>query len=106
MNSKAKLNLSRVIGAFCLTLVVILAPVTGVVAKESSSEEGAPRTSTYEQLKIFSEILSLVESNYVEDVDPKSLIEGAIRGMVKTLDPHSSYLNAESFKAIDRKSVV
>lgn len=100
MNSKAKLNLSRVIGAFCLTLVVILAPVTGVVAKESSSEEGAPRTSTYEQLKIFSEILSLVESNYVEDVDPKSLIEGAIRGMVKTLDPHSSYLNAESFKAM------
>jgi carboxyl-terminal processing protease len=100
LNSKVKLNLGRVIGAFCLTLVVILAPVTGVVAKESSSEEGAPRASTYEQLKIFSEILSLVESNYVEDVDPKSLIEGAIRGMVKTLDPHSSYLNAESFQAM------
>ncbi len=100
MNLKSKLSISRIIGAFCFTFAITLAPVTELVAKESLEEESPSHSSAYEQLKIFSEILSLVESNYVEPVDPKSLIEGAIRGMVKTLDPHSSYLNAESFQSM------
>jgi carboxyl-terminal processing protease len=51
----------------------------------------------YERLKVFSEILSLIESSYVEPVESKALIEGAIRGMVKALDPHTSYLPPEAF---------
>jgi carboxyl-terminal processing protease len=52
----------------------------------------------YENLKIFSEVLSLIESSYVEKIDNKAIIEGAIHGLVKTLDPHSSYMPVEAFK--------
>ena len=54
--------------------------------------------NTYERLKVFSEILSLIESSYVEPVESKTLVEGAIRGMVKALDPHTSYLPPEAFR--------
>lgn len=52
----------------------------------------------YEELKIFSEALSLVRKNYVEDSKPKDLIYGAIKGMVNSLDPHSAFMTPEQFK--------
>ncbi len=54
--------------------------------------------NTYEKLKIFAEVTSLIESSYVEEVQPDRLIEGAIQGMLKNLDPHSSYLSFDSYK--------
>jgi carboxyl-terminal processing protease len=54
--------------------------------------------NTYEKLKIFAEVTSLIESSYVEEVKPDRLIEGAIQGMLRNLDPHSSYLSFDSYK--------
>jgi carboxyl-terminal processing protease len=54
--------------------------------------------SKYEELAIFNNVLSIVEQNYVEPVDDKKLIEGAIHGMLYSLDPHSSFLDADTFK--------
>tara|TARA_B100000315_G_scaffold146021_1_gene134878 strand:- start:2138 stop:3505 length:1368 start_codon:yes stop_codon:yes gene_type:complete len=54
--------------------------------------------NTYEKLKIFAEVTSLIESSYVEEVQSDNLIEGAIQGMLKNLDPHSSYLSFDSYK--------
>jgi carboxyl-terminal processing protease len=54
--------------------------------------------SNYENLKIFSEVLSLIESTYVEKVSSEKLIEGAIHGLVKTLDPHSSFMPPDVFQ--------
>ena len=59
-------------------------------AQESGSD-------TYRQLKLFSEVFERVRADYVEEVSDQQLIEYAIQGMLSTLDPHSSYLNAESF---------
>ncbi|GAB0055707.1 hypothetical protein SIID45300_00002 [Candidatus Magnetaquicoccaceae bacterium FCR-1] len=53
---------------------------------------------TYEKLRVFSEVFSLIKQNYVEEVDEKSILYGAIGGMLKTLDPHSSFLTPEHFK--------
>jgi len=53
---------------------------------------------TYEKLKVFSEIISLLESSYVEPIQSEELIDGAIKGMLKSLDPHTSYLNPKSYK--------
>ncbi|MEK9628978.1 MAG: peptidase S41, partial [Nitrospinota bacterium] len=61
------------------------------------AEENADKNA-YNKLKVFSEILSLIESNYVEPVENDSMIEGAIRGMVKSLDPHTSYMPPASYK--------
>lgn len=54
----------------------------------------------YEELRTFTEVLSHIKRNYVEDVKTKDLVEGAIRGMLNSLDPHSSYLSPEAFKEL------
>jgi carboxyl-terminal processing protease len=52
----------------------------------------------YESLEAFSNILSIVKKNYVEDVETKNLVNGAINGMLSSLDPHSAYLTPELYK--------
>lgn len=55
-------------------------------------------SDTYENLKIFTEVISLIERNYVEEVKSKDMVEGAIKGMLKTLDAHSSYMPPDVYK--------
>jgi len=52
----------------------------------------------YQYLDLFTKILHFVQTNYVEEVDTKKLMEGAIKGMLATLDPHTVYLSPELFK--------
>ena len=82
-----------------LMVVMILVGLTAqTLYAEESIEE--PKPDTYNKLKVFSEILSLVESDYVESVGSDTIINGAIRGMVKALDPHTSYLPPASYKEV------
>lgn len=60
----------------------------------------ASDAETYEGLKIFSDVIELVEKNYVEPVDTKELIQKAIQGMVHSLDPHSQLLPPEAFEEL------
>ena len=62
------------------------------------AEEEKNKQNAYNKLKVFSEVLSLIESNYVEPIEKDSMIEGAISGMVKSLDPHTSYMPPVSYK--------
>ena len=54
----------------------------------------------YQYLRLFSDVLNLVQDNYVEKVDSKELIYGAINGMLKDLDPHSSFLKPQDYKEL------
>jgi len=81
---------------FAITILLGIVNIAG--AQENEKDSKKPSTRTYEKLKAFSEILSLIESNYVESVESDALIDGAIKGMVKALDPHSSYLPPKSYK--------
>ena len=54
--------------------------------------------SRYEELELFNKVLYLIESQYYRDVDTNKLVEGAIKGMMDTLDPHSGFLNKEFYK--------
>src|ERR687892_1664589 len=74
-------------------LVVLTLSLGGSVASKSS-ESGA----TYEQLKLFTEVLSIVQSQYVDEVPPKELIYSAIKGTLRGLDPHSSFLDPDSYR--------
>jgi len=76
-------------------IMLVGLPGQALYAEESIEE---PKPDTYNKLKIFSEVLSLIESNYVESVESETIINGAIRGMVKALDPHTSYLPPASYK--------
>jgi len=54
----------------------------------------------YKDLETFSNVLSVIENNYVEEVDTEKLIEGAIKGMLNSLDPHSSFMKPDDFKEL------
>jgi len=53
---------------------------------------------TYKSLETFANVLSILESNYVEEIKTEDVLQGAIKGMLDVLDPHSSYMKPESFK--------
>ena len=63
------------------------------------SAQGAAqgREATYQQLELFAEILARVEAEYVTEIDESDAINEAIRGMLASLDPHSTYLDPEAF---------
>lgn len=56
-----------------------------------------PDAETYKMLELFGDVLATVEDQYVVPVDDKKLIQAAIDGMLTSLDPHSGYLDADSF---------
>ena len=59
--------------------------------------QGASNDSAYRQLDLFSDAFERVRANYVTPITDQKLIDYAIQGMVSSLDPHSSYMNAKSF---------
>lgn len=72
-----------------LTALILLCGVPSVYA--ASSE-------TYRQLNLFGDVFERVRTDYVEGLGDEELIEAAINGMLTSLDPHSSYLNAKNFE--------
>ncbi len=58
----------------------------------------------YTELQNFSKVLNLIQQYYVEEVDTKKLIQGAIKGMLKELDPHTSFMQAEVFKEFETET--
>ncbi len=81
--------------AFLLVLAVAITGIfIGRLAVTNVSAEG----EAYEDLKTFTEVLSMVKRHYVEDVKSRDLIYGAIKGMLNSLDPHSSFMTQEGFK--------
>lgn len=58
----------------------------------------AKEQDTYKSLETFANVLSILENNYVEEIKTEDVVQGAIKGMLDVLDPHSSYMKPESFK--------
>ena len=83
-------------------LVILLVGLSAIFAWERLSIQrvSAEDQTVYENLQIFSDVLDIVKENYVQEVDNEELVEGAISGMLKTLDPHSSYLDPDAYKEL------
>ena len=65
----------------------------------SGAATAVPRkASPFGKLTVFSRVLSYIESNYVEEVDADELIYGAIKGMLETLDPHTTFLKPDQYR--------
>ena len=67
------------------------------VSQQAQASAQEPRSQTYRMLELFGDVLNTVERQYVTEIDETKLIESAIDGMLTSLDPHSGYLNSESF---------
>jgi carboxyl-terminal processing protease len=87
-------KIAPVIRLSVLTFFSLLLITCSAVADVSQKE----REETYKQLELFANVLSILQDNYVEPIDTKEIIEGAINGLLLSLDPHSSYLKPESFQ--------
>ena len=84
-------KLQFVITAFSLCLVGVL--LLGAVNKSTSSPE-----ETYRHIGVFTEVLSKIKSEYVEEPDMKNVTLGALNGLLESLDPYASYLSADQYK--------
>lgn len=82
---------------FGIIVGVSFSLTTNVLAnKTGTTSTGLPLN----ELRNFSDIFARVKAGYVEDVDDKTLLENAIRGMLTGLDPHSTYLNEDEYKEL------
>jgi carboxyl-terminal processing protease len=83
-----------VVSSTCLVGLLLLGAVRG----RSAAAADNPADSPYNHLRVYSEVLSRIKMEYVEEPDMKAVTAGAINGMLESLDPYASYLNAEQYK--------
>lgn len=76
------------------SLCVVAVLGAGAVQKRCAAEGG----NDYESIELFTDVLAIVKKSYVEEVDTKKLIYGAINGMLASLDPHSSFMPPDMYK--------
>src|SRR3954470_14022748 len=84
------------LGAAAGTALTLISTQPRIVFDGSSAKAAA--ADTYRQLSLFGDVFERVRSDYVEKPDDGKLVESAINGMLAGLDPHSSYMDAKSFR--------
>lgn len=89
---KRKLSIGVCLILFLMTSFLGLAAESGKKLKNEAEIK-----SRFEKLELFSKVLYLIEAQYYREVDVDKLIQGAIQGMMETLDPHSNYLDKEHY---------
>jgi len=96
-----KANVSTLaIGAVLGAAAVVLVPQTGLFGGPAF----ATASDTYKQLNLFGDVFERIRSDYVEKPDEAKMIDAAINGMLSSLDPHSSYMNAEAYKEMQSQT--
>ena len=85
-----------------VTVAFFLTPLFSVVQSGAAlaQEKTESNAETYRLLNLFGDVFERIRSDYVEELTDEELIEAAIGGMLSSLDPHSSYLNAKDYSAM------
>ncbi len=88
------------LSAACAATLIWLVVPAAAQQQQQKQQQQSPQSNadTYRQLDLFGEVFERVRADYVEEVTDEQLIEAAINGMLSSLDPHSSYMNAKSFR--------
>ncbi len=87
--------------ALFITGAVLIGFILGSIL---SGQVRAESDGLLEQLHVFNAVATYVDRNYVEEVDNKELVRGAIRGMLEELDPHSTYVDPEAFARMNERN--
>ena len=98
-----KLRTGLLLGA-AFGLGVVAAPGAGLVGRHflmfpaAAAQDAGKDREVYRLLQLFGDVFTQVRADYVEPANDREMIENAINGMLTGLDPHSSYMNAKSFR--------
>ena len=82
---------------FFYKVIIFLGLILLLLTSDRYQDVLAGTKEVYKNIEVLSEVLRKIEKNYVEDTDPKELIYGAIKGMVRTLDPHSFFMSPDEY---------
>lgn len=85
-------------------MIALFSTVVWGLQKFEISTVKAYAEERYSELQLFSKVLNLVQQYYVEEVDTKKLIYGAIKGMLRELDPHTNFLPPDIFKDFESET--
>jgi carboxyl-terminal processing protease len=85
-------------------LVIICLGVFVLLGLRNDSNVYALDKNIYKGIKTFNEVLDMVQKNYVDEVESSTLIQGAINGMVKSLDPHSAFMTPDLYKELEAET--
>jgi len=80
--------------------VLIALGVFSFVSRAFSDIEKKKKEELYRQVELFSDSLAIIQADYVDEVDSKNLIYGALKGMLASLDPHSQFLDPETYNEL------
>lgn len=83
-----------------LALMLMLVLCGWLATSRADRAATAQEVTSYQDLQLFTDVLSIVRRSYVEEVDMKELIYGAVNGMLAALDPHSSFMPEEMYKEL------
>jgi carboxyl-terminal processing protease len=85
--------------------LVLVGAVSGIAALQAfNGATAATNAETYKLLNLFGDVYDRVRADYVEKPDEQKMMEAAINGMLTSLDPHSSYMNAKEFADMNVKT--
>ena len=84
---------------FPLLSVLFILTQASVFADESKQER-----DIYRDLETFANVLTLIQQYYVDEIDSSKVVNGAINGMLGSLDPHSAYMTPEDFKDLEEET--
>ena len=87
------------VAIFCATLFMAGMLIPTLTTAQSSSKE-----ETYRQLGLFGDIFQRVRESYVDEIEDRELVEAAITGMLNSLDPHSTFLNTDTFSEMQEQT--
>jgi carboxyl-terminal processing protease len=84
-----------------LSVLLISTPLLAFIVLGGISGKASSGDQTFQHLRVFEDVVSLILNNYVEDAKVDKVMEGAMRGLADGLDPDSAYLTAAEVKSID-----
>ena len=90
---------------FKIVSVILLVFLLGITIGLSRSHKVSARSNNiYEELKVFTDVLGLLQKEYVEETNSNELMYGAIKGMLETLDPHSAFMPPNMYKEMQEET--
>jgi len=92
----SRLKILVVTSSTCLVILFLFGSMMSKGAPSPAAEDSTP--GVYRHIAVFTEVLTRIKSEYVEEPDMKNVTLGAMNGLLESIDPYASYLNAEQYK--------